>query len=322
MSHQKFLRNTKDNTKEIKIMKTKFYWVALLASAAMIAQAKAGGYHGGGAGGGHFAGAGPAPMRGGGSSSFHSMPTRSFGGGRMIYPGQRFSPVGMRPSAFRQPYINSSGRTSIGAHSFRLGHVNPGDRRTQFSNGRNQVVTNPRREGIGASQIRHGNSLPANWRNHVVAQHSANWHRDWDRGREHWWHGHRCRFIDGAWVIFNTGFYPWWPYWYPDDYYAYNYYGYPYSYDQGYYDSGAYGGEQYYDQNGYQSSDQYTDSTVADAQERLARQGYYHGEIDGIPGPETRRAIGRYQSDRDLRVTGRLNTDTLQALGLSRAASN
>src|SRR6202030_2352498 len=38
-------------TKEIKTMKTKFYWLALLASAAMIAQANAGG-HGGGGGGG------------------------------------------------------------------------------------------------------------------------------------------------------------------------------------------------------------------------------------------------------------------------------
>src|SRR5205823_5104988 len=41
-------------------MKTKFYWVALLASAAMIAQAKAGGHHGGGGGAG-FAMARPAP---------------------------------------------------------------------------------------------------------------------------------------------------------------------------------------------------------------------------------------------------------------------
>src|SRR6267143_203847 len=39
------------NTKEIQIMKTKFYWAALLASAAMIAQANAGGRYGGGGGG-------------------------------------------------------------------------------------------------------------------------------------------------------------------------------------------------------------------------------------------------------------------------------
>ena len=307
-------------------MKTKLYWVALLASAAMIAQAKAGGFHGGGGGGGgHFSAAGRGPVGGSVPSSFHSMPMRSFGGGQMIYSGQRFSPVGMRsPSStvFRQRYINSTRGAPIGTRQFTTANINPGDRFARFSNGRNQAVTNPRGQGNAAGQIRHGNNLPTNWRNHVAAQHSANWHRDWDRGRDHLWRGHHCRFINGSWVIFDSGFYPWRPYWYPDDYYAYNYYGYPYSYDQGYYDSGAYGGEQYYDQNGYQSSDQYTDSTVADAQERLARQGYYHGEIDGILGPETRRAIVRYQSDHGLGATGRLNTDTLQALGLPGAASN
>jgi len=78
-------------------MKTKFYWVALLASAALIAQAQAGGhYGGGGGGGGHFAAGHPGPARGGAVSSFHSMPMRNFGGGRMIYSGQRFSSVGMR----------------------------------------------------------------------------------------------------------------------------------------------------------------------------------------------------------------------------------
>jgi len=325
MSHQKFLQNTKDNTKETKIMKTKFYWVALLASAALIAQAKAGGYHGGG-GGGHFAGAGPAPMRGGGSSSFHSMPTRSFGGGRMIYPGQRFSPVGMRSPGYRQHYINPNGGGAVRTSQFTPGNINRGDRIDRFSNdgnrGGNHAITSARGGVDGASRVRSGNNLPTNWRNHVVAQHSANWQRNWNRSRDHVWHGHHCRFINGSWVIFDFGFDPWWPYWYPYDYYAYGYYGDPYNYEQGYYDSGAYGGEQYYDQNGYQSSDQYTDSTVADAQERLARQGYYRGEIDGVFGPETRRAIMRYQSDHGLGVTGQLNMDTLRVLGLSRAASN
>jgi peptidoglycan hydrolase-like protein with peptidoglycan-binding domain len=123
-------------------------------------------------------------------------------------------------------------------------------------------------------------------------------------------------------VIFDFGFYPWWPYGYPYDYYAYDYYPYSYSYDPGYYDSGGDQGEEYYDQNGYESSDQSTDSIVATAQERLAREGYYRGEIDGILGHETRRAVMRYQSDHGLRVTGRLNMDTLRALGLPRVASN
>lgn len=148
----------------------------------------------------------------------------------------------------------------------------------------------------------------------MFAEHSANWHRDWDRSSDHWWHGHRCHFFNGSWVIFDFGFYPWWPYWYPYGYYAYDYYPYPDSYY-----GGAYEGGEYYDQNGY--ADESANSTVSAAQERLAQQGYYRGEIDGVSGPETRRAIASYQSNHGLRVTGSLTTDTLQALGLRRVAS-
>jgi len=317
-------------------MKTKFLWVALFASAALIAQAQGGGrYGGGGGGGGHFAAVHSAPARGGAVSSFRSMPSQNFGGGRMIYSGQRFSSVGMRssPSAGFRRHDISSNRPSLGAtRPFSPGNINRGNHATRFGNnpplaqsgrgfGRgNGAIANHRND---AGQIRHGNNLPANWRNHVAAQRSANWHRDWDRGRDHWWNGHHCRFINGSWVIFDVGFYPWWPYSYPYDYYPYGSYAdpYSYSYDPGYYDSGVYQGEEYYDQNGYQSSEQNIDSTIAAAQEQLAGQGYYRGEIDGVFGPETRRAIMRYQNDHGLGVTGRLNLDTLRALGLPRVAS-
>jgi len=228
----------------------------------------------------------------------------------MIHSGQRFSSVGRyspSSSAFRQHYINSNRSASIGAPQFNRnrGNISRGDRLTGFSNGGNHAVANPRREANGAGQLRSRNSLAGNWRNHVVEQHSANWHRDWDRSRDHRWRGHDCRFINGSWVIFDFGFYPG-SYWYPGDYYASDYYTGSYGYD----DSGVYQGEEY------------TDSTVAVAQERLARQGYYRGEIDGIFGPETRRAIMRYQSDHGLRVTGRPDVETLRALELPRVGSN
>ena len=75
--------------------------------------------------------------------------------------------------------------------------------------------------------FRTGNNLRANWQGHVFARQSLNWHRDWDRGRDHWWNGHRCAFIGGSWVIFDFGFDPWWPYGYP---YAYPYPPYPTGY--------------------------------------------------------------------------------------------
>jgi hypothetical protein len=127
-------------------------------------------------------------------------------------------------------------------------------------------------------------------------------------------------------VIFDLGFYPWWPYGYP--YYDYSYYGYsPYDYyPSGYYspdyysyqyDPGTYDqGNGQYDDNGYNSSDQSSEPSVADVQKELAKEGYYSGEIDGVLGPETRRAIVNFQSDHGLRITGNLNSETLSTLGL------
>ena len=60
---------------------------------------------------------------------------------------------------------------------------------------------------------------------------------------------------------------------------------------------GYYGG---YGYGGYGSGYGYGDSSgsrVAELQRRLASAGYYHGAIDGILGPATRRAIRAYERD-------------------------
>ena len=304
-------------------MKTKLLTVALLASAALVAPVQGGDRHGGG--GGNYVASGRGSARSVSAGSFRSAPMRSYsGGGRMIYSGQRFSSVGLRSSqsmGFRPRYFNSNAASSIGTRQFTSGNINRGNSVARFSN-RNGAISNLRRGGNAPSLVRNGNStLRSDWRNHVFAQHSGNWHRDWDRGRDHWWNGHRCHFFNGAWFIFDTGFDPWWPYWYyPYDYYSYGYgYPYQYGYDPGYYDSGIYQGEDSYSQNGY--GDQSGNSAVLAAQQALAQQGYYRGQIDGVFGPETRAAIAEYQSNHGLRVTGALTPDTLQALGLPRVAS-
>ena len=48
--------------------------------------------------------------------------------------------------------------------------------------------------------------------------------------------------------------------------------------------------------SGYGYSDS-SGSRVAELQSRLASAGYYHGAIDGIMGPATRRAIRAYERD-------------------------
>jgi hypothetical protein len=81
-------------------------------------------------------------------------------------------------------------------------------------------------------------------------------------------------------VVFIGGFgFPWWWGW--GAAYPYGYYG---DYNYGYYGSGyGYGGS--------------SGSTVAELQSRLASAGYYHGDVDGIMGPATRRAIRAYERD-------------------------
>src|SRR3954447_12594756 len=95
-----------------KIMKTKLLGLALVASAATIAQANPGNVQrgGGGSHGGAVARGAPAahsPIRSGGVSSFRSAPARTYGG-RPVSSGQRYSSFGMRSSpsfAYRRPYL-------------------------------------------------------------------------------------------------------------------------------------------------------------------------------------------------------------------------
>jgi hypothetical protein len=289
-------------------MKTKFYWVALLASAAMIAQAKAGGHYGGG--GGFAMAAHPAPAHAA-APAFQSAPRGNFGGGRYLAPGAHI-PSYYGPMTFRQQRMVGSDRTF--SRQFTTGTATRRFDGSRIANGRETRFTRNGNDFRNRFQTRGSNI----GREHVFARRSADWHRDWDRRSDHWWHGHRCHFVNGFWFIYDTGFSPY-DYWYP---YSYGYYGspyYPYDYDAGVYEGD---GADYYSQGVYGSSDQSADSTVAAVQEQLAQQGYYRGEIDGIFGAETRRAVVRYQSNHGLRVTGNLNADTLQALGLPRVASN
>jgi hypothetical protein len=96
-------------------------------------------------------------------------------------------------------------------------------------------------------------------------------------------------------IIFDDLGFPFFPFYYPYPYYPYGYGGYgyqsgydPYGYDGGYGYQGGYG-------NG---------SSVVQLQRRLARAGYYHGAIDGIMGPATRRAIRAYERAHSQRAYG------------------
>ena len=57
--------------------------------------------------------------------------------------------------------------------------------------------------------------------------------------------------------------------------------------------------------------------SVRRVQQALERSGYSVGGVDGQVGPRTRSALRRYQEQRRLRATGRIDQPTLSALGVA-----
>ena len=105
--------------------------------------------------------------------------------------------------------------------------------------------------------------------------------------------------IIGPWLNpWGYGYYPYASYSYYDDRY----------YNDGYYDDGYAASED--------AQSEYADSSVSQVQAALAREGFYHGAIDGSVGPATRNALRRYQRSHGLDATGRIDRPVLEALGL------
>jgi peptidoglycan hydrolase-like protein with peptidoglycan-binding domain len=57
--------------------------------------------------------------------------------------------------------------------------------------------------------------------------------------------------------------------------------------------------------------------TIVAVQKELTQLGYYHGQVDGLIGPQTERAIRWFQSVDKLPVTGQIDDSTLKALRIS-----
>lgn len=55
---------------------------------------------------------------------------------------------------------------------------------------------------------------------------------------------------------------------------------------------------------------------VRNVQQQLERRGYELGQVDGIYGPRTQRALTAFQRDENLRADGRIGPQTMAALGM------
>ena len=71
-----------------------------------------------------------------------------------------------------------------------------------------------------------------------------------------------------------------------------------------------------YDYYGYNDDSYGNVRLVVEVQRRLARAGYYHGAIDGILGPQTRRAIRAYERDHSKPAYSLIDRQLLRTIGL------
>ena len=102
------------------------------------------------------------------------------------------------------------------------------------------------------------------------------------------------------------------------------FFGGPFGYDYPYYGDdypyyGYYGDNYGYSVDGESAQAEVAPSeeTVVAVQRELAQLGYYHGQVDGLIGPETVGAVRWFQSVDNLPVTGHIDEPTLKALRIS-----
>ena len=66
-----------------------------------------------------------------------------------------------------------------------------------------------------------------------------------------------------------------------------------------------------------QSDSEVADTEIAKVQQLLKEYGYYSGPLDGTMNQRTREALRSFQQSRQLTVTGLIDNDTAQELGLN-----
>jgi Putative peptidoglycan binding domain len=151
----------------------------------------------------------------------------------------------------------------------------------------------PQRETPEPPKDAHGKKWH-NKKDHISHDEASrrHWHEWHDRN---WWHNH-CETI----VFVTTGYYFLdGSYWYP-----------AYGYDplQTYYG---------YDGPVYTYSNLLPDEVIANVQTALQDGGYYPGSITGSLSVDTRAAIANFQRDYGLQITGAIDEETVEALGLN-----
>jgi hypothetical protein len=70
------------------------------------------------------------------------------------------------------------------------------------------------------------------------------------------------------------------------------------------------------------SSSAWDKEDIKKVQEALKDKGNDPGPVDGIVGPQTKKALRAFQSSQNLKTTGRLDAETAKALGVEHGSSS
>jgi hypothetical protein len=206
---------------------------------------------------------------------------------RGLVTGQANMPDAARRDSETRTLEKIRERRTFGDNNQTLATINP-----QRHDTNRDPEAGPQQEKPEAPKDGHGKK----WRHkkdHISHDEASrrHWHEWHDRN---WWHNH-CETI----VFVNTGYYFLdGSYWYP-----------AYGYDplQTYYD---------YDGPVYTYSNLLPDEVIANVQTALQDAGYYFGSITGSLSVDTRAAIANFQRDYGLSITGAIDEETVEALGL------
>ena len=170
--------------------------------------------------------------------------------------------------------------------------------------------------GNGGMTMNHGGNRPGMNPGGGVVRGGGNFHNGG--------HYYGNRYRGGRYYRNGVNFYVGgfgYPYFYGSPFY----YGYPYAPYYGYsaaytYDpQGVYEGRVVNDQQRRTTREvdpKDQSSVEVQVQQQLAQAGYYRGEIDGVIGDGTRRAIRSYERANGLRVDGRIDNQLLSTMGL------
>ena len=206
---------------------------------------------------------------------------------RGLVTGQANMPDAARRDSETRTLEKIRERRTLGDNNQTLATINPQRHITD-----RDPEAGPQRERPEPPKDAHGKKWH-NKKDHISHDEASrrHWHEWHDRN---WWHNN-CETI----VFVNTGYYFLdGSYWYP-----------AYGYDplQTYYD---------YDGPVYTYSNLLPDEVIANVQTALQDAGYYFGSITGSLSVDTRAAIANFQRDYGLSITGAIDEETVEALGL------